>query len=170
MQEVQLSTNSRVIDEKKFFESRTRSTSGLQPRSVYKDSSSVNKCHFLWISQLTREKSSVYTRYKRRFAAVCSWWQIWTKIAAVEKAGFLHKPFLWISRSLSTLAPLAYFSSSGKLRALNENAGADQVSPWLRASVRRSAGWSMSTKKCTVGRAGEASMMSATWRWPCPAA
>jgi len=47
-----------------FFERAARSTSGLQPKSVYKDSSSVNNCPFLWISQLTDEKSSVYARYK----------------------------------------------------------------------------------------------------------
>ena len=47
-----------------FFEHAARSTSGLQPKSVYKDSSSVNNCPFLWISQLTDAKSLVYTRYK----------------------------------------------------------------------------------------------------------
>lgn len=48
-----------------FFSSAQReATSGLQPKSVYKDSSSVNNCPFLWISRLTDEKSSVYARYK----------------------------------------------------------------------------------------------------------
>ena len=52
------------VVKKKFFDRTAQGTSGLQPKSVYKDSSSVNNCHFLWISQLTDEKSVVYTRYK----------------------------------------------------------------------------------------------------------
>jgi hypothetical protein len=51
-------------NEKNFFGRTARSTSGLQPKSVYKDSSSVNNCHFLWISLLTDKKSVVYARYK----------------------------------------------------------------------------------------------------------
>jgi hypothetical protein len=51
-------------NEKKIFGRTARSTSGLQPKSVYKDSSSVNNCHFLWISLLTDKKSVVYARYK----------------------------------------------------------------------------------------------------------
>ena len=62
--DVQLSVNSRARNENFFFERAARSTSGLQPKSVYKDSSSVNNCPFLWISRLTDEKSSVYARYK----------------------------------------------------------------------------------------------------------
>jgi len=54
----------RLSTKKFFFERAARSTSGLQPKSVYKDSSSVNNCPFLWISQLTDTKSLVYTRYK----------------------------------------------------------------------------------------------------------
>ncbi|MFC3460228.1 MULTISPECIES: hypothetical protein [Massilia] len=51
--------------EKKNFAERTaRGSPGLQPKSVYNDSSSVNKYRFLWISRLTDEKSAVYGRYK----------------------------------------------------------------------------------------------------------
>ena len=50
--------------EKKFSERIARSVSGLQPKYVYKVSSSVNNWHFLWISQLTDEKSLVYALYK----------------------------------------------------------------------------------------------------------
>jgi hypothetical protein len=53
-----------VGTKKKFSQRCTRSVSGLQPKSVYKDSSSVNKWHFLWISRLTDEKSLVYALYK----------------------------------------------------------------------------------------------------------
>ena len=53
---------------KKFSKRFARKVSGLQPRSVYKNSSSVNKWHFLWISRLTDEKSLVYGLYK---AAAC---------------------------------------------------------------------------------------------------
>lgn len=49
---------------KKFSERFARSVSGLQPKYVYKVSSSVNNWHFLWISQLTDEKSLVYALYK----------------------------------------------------------------------------------------------------------
>lgn len=62
--DVRLFANSRTLNENFFFEHAARSTSGLQPKSVYKDSSSVNNSPFLWISQLTDAKSLVYTRYK----------------------------------------------------------------------------------------------------------
>ncbi|MEW6372298.1 MAG: hypothetical protein AB1584_15285 [Pseudomonadota bacterium] len=51
-------------EKKNFAERPARGVSGLQPKSVYNDSSSVNNCHFLWISRLTDEKSAVYARYK----------------------------------------------------------------------------------------------------------
>jgi len=54
----------RLPTKKKIFQRSASSTSGLQPKSVYKDSSSVNNCHFLWISLLTDKKSVVYARYK----------------------------------------------------------------------------------------------------------
>jgi len=50
--------------EKKFCDHAADASLGLQPKQVYKDSSSVNNWHFLWISLLTDEKSLVYARYK----------------------------------------------------------------------------------------------------------
>ena len=61
---LRLSANSCATTKKKFAERTARGSPGLQPKSVYKDSSSVNNCRFLWISRLTDEKSAVYGRYK----------------------------------------------------------------------------------------------------------
>lgn len=100
---------------KKISKRFARSVSGLQAKYVYRVSSSVNKWHFLWISRLTDEKSSAYALYKPWFAVVSPSWQIWTRFRAREKAAFLHKPYLWISRTLSTGGPLALSLRSGKL-------------------------------------------------------
>lgn len=69
---------------------------------IYKIVVVVNAGVFLWISLFTWKKSGAYALYKPVNESVLQRWQFWTILRAVYKELFVHKPYLWICRSLST--------------------------------------------------------------------